>query len=273
MKSITSTVKLNNNVDMPIFGLGLYRSKTGNETQQAIQWAHDSGYIMFDTAQIYGNEQDLGRALKNLEIGRENVWITTKLWRENLGNNLVSSFEKSLEKLQLEFVDLLLIHWPKKDKKLDAWDQMTKLLDEGRARSIGVSNFMTWHIKEILENSSVVPQVNQCEFSPYLHDPDLLKICKENKIQFEAYSPLTKGQKLKDPKLVEIANKYNKSPAQILIRWGLEQNAIQIPKSVKKERIKENSEIFDFSLSKDDFNEMNSWNIDLVTGWNPWKQD
>ena len=273
MKTLQSTVKLNNNIEMPIFGLGLYQTNSGRETEQAVTWAHEAGYIMFDTAQIYGNEVDLGKTLKNLNIKRENVWITTKLWRENLGENLVSSFEKSLQKLQTEYVDLLLIHWPVKDKRLQAWDQMIKLLDEGKTRAIGVSNFMTWHIEELLKHSSVVPQVNQCEFSPFLHDPKLLKICTGNNIQFEAYSPLTKGRKLQDKKLLTIAKKYNKSPAQVLIRWGMQHDAIQIPKSVKKDRIIENSQVFDFSLSQEDFNDMNNWNMDLVTGWNPWKQD
>jgi diketogulonate reductase-like aldo/keto reductase len=273
MKTIKSTTTLNNGIEMPIFGLGLYQSKSGTETQQAIKWAHEFGYIMYDTAQIYENEQDVGKALKKLGVDRDEVWITTKLWRENLGSNLVSSFENSLEKLQLDYVDLLLIHWPKKEHRLSAWDRMVKLQEEGNVRAIGVSNFMTWHLKELLEHSPVVPQVNQCEFSPYLHDPELLQFCKDNNIIFEAYSPLTKGHKLEDPKLVAIAKKYDKSPAQILIRWGIEHDVIEIPKSVKKERIKENSEVFDFSLSKEDFTEMNKWNIDLVTGWDPRKQD
>ena len=132
---------------------------------------------------------------------------------------------------------------------------------------------MTWHIEELLNHSSVVPQVNQCEFSPYLHNPELLEICKKNKIQFEAYSPLTKGRKLQDKKLVNIAKKYEKTPAQILIRWGLEHEAIEIPKSVKKERIQENSQIFDFNLDNEDKMEMDKWNEDLVTGWNPWNQN
>ena len=273
MKTITTTVTLNNNVKMPIFGLGLYRSKSGIETEQAVKWAHEIGYIMYDTAQIYGNEQDLGKALKNQHINREDVWITTKIWNENLGKNLQESFKKSLEKLQTDYVDLVLIHWPEKERRLSAWDQLIKLQEQGKARAIGVSNYMTWHIEELLNHSSVVPQVNQCEFSPYLHNPELLEICKKNKIQFEAYSPLTKGRKLQDKKLVNIAKKYEKTPAQILIRWGLEHEAIEIPKSVKKERIQENSQIFDFNLDNEDKMEMDKWNEDLVTGWNPWNQN
>ena len=207
MKTLRSKVKLNNGIEMPIFGLGLYRSKSGNETERAVSWAHEAGYIMYDTAQIYGNEQDLGNTLKNLNINREDIWITTKIWNENLGNNLIESFEQSLKKLKTDYTDLLLIHWPDKERRLSAWDQMTKLVDEGKTRAIGISNFMTWHIEELVKHSSYVPQVNQCEFSPYLHDPELLDTCKKYNIQFEAYSPLTKARKLQDPKLVKIANK------------------------------------------------------------------
>ena len=273
MKTITSTTTLNNGLEMPIFGLGLYRSNSGIETEQAVKWAYESGYRMFDTAQIYGNEQDLGTALKNLDINREDVWITTKLWRENLGDTLKETFKESLHKLQTDYVDLLLIHWPNKEYRLTAWDQMVSLLDDGKVKALGVSNYMTWHLEELFEHSLVFPQVNQCEASPYLYNPELLEICRNHNIQFEAYSPLTKGQKLNDPKLIEIAKNYNKTPAQILIRWGLDHDMIEIPKSVSKSRIIENSKVFDFSLSKEDFEEMNTWNIDLVTGWNPRNQD
>lgn len=273
MKTITSTCKLNNGVEMPIFGLGLYRSKSGKETEQAVQWAHETGYIMYDTAQIYGNEQDLGNALKQLEVNRQEIWITTKIWRENMGTNLIETFEQSLKNLQTDYIDLLLIHWPNKEHRLSAWDQMVSLLNEGKVKALGVSNYMAWHLEELLKRSSVVPQVNQCEASPYLYDPKLIELCRKHNIQFEAYSPLTKGQKLKDQKLVKLAKKYSKTPAQILIRWGLEHDMIEIPKSVSKNRIIENSQVFNFSLSKEDLDEMNTWNIDLVTGWNPRNQD
>ncbi|MHA1992214.1 MAG: aldo/keto reductase [Candidatus Hodarchaeales archaeon] len=268
-----SSVTLNNGINMPLFGLGLYRTKTGQETQDAVKWAYEANYHHFDTAQIYQNEKDVGKALKELKIVRDENFITTKIWNANHGERTRLSFDKSLEKLHLDYVDLLLMHWPVKDKRLETWEEMIKILDSGKARAIGVSNFMTWHLEELLDHTSVIPAVNQVEFSPFLYDKKLHEYCVSKNIQLEGYSPLTKGRKLNEPKLVGIAKKYNKTPAQLLIRWPLQHNIVVIPKSSKKDRIIQNSEIFDFEISSEDLEKMNTWNIDLVTGWNPRDQD
>lgn len=257
---------------MPAIGLGLYRSPKGEETQQAIKWAFEAGYRHLDTAQIYGNEQDVGIALQQTEIPREEIFVTTKLWRDN-HDNVRDSFETSLEKLQLDYVDLFLMHWPVKDSRLDAWDKMIELYDEGLAKSIGVSNFMTWHLEELLDYSDVVPAVNQIEYNPYLYKKDVLDICSEKGIILEAYSPLTKARKLDDPPLMQIAEKYGKTPAQILIRWVLEQDVIVIPKSTNKQRINENIDVYDFEISTDDMQQLNKLDENLVTGWNPQNQE
>ena len=271
--SISSTTRLNNGLLIPNFGLGLYRSKSGHETEQAIKWAFEFGYRHFDTAQIYGNEQDLGEALKELEIDRNDVFITTKLWNNNQGSKTIPSFEESLKKLRMDYVDLFLMHWPEKATRISSWEEMTKINENGTAKAVGVSNFMVWHLKELLDNTSIVPSVNQVELSPYLYDTELIDYCKSKGIVVESYSPLTKGRKLSDKKLATIANKYRKTPAQILIRWALQHGLVVIPKSTNRDRLLENSRVFDFELAGEDMNIMDSWNSGLVTGWNPRNQD
>lgn len=273
MKNLDSTIELNNGIEMPIFGLGLYRAQSGETTHNAIKWAYETGYRLFDTAQIYGNEADVGVGLKNLRINRDEVFVTTKLWNANHGSNLESSFEQSLKNLQLDFVDLFLMHWPVKDHRLESWDKMTELMDTGKTRAIGVSNFMPNHIEELLDNTSIIPAVNQVEFSPYLFDKDLLEVCNKHNIIVQSYSPLTKGKMLNDEKLIKIASNYNKTPAQLLIRWTLEHELLVIPKSTNQSRIEENASVFDFEISSEDMDKMDNWNIDLTTGWNPRTQE
>lgn len=269
--SIRTTKTLNDGVKMPIFGLGLYQA-TPQETINNVKWAYEAGYRHFDTAQIYGNEADLGRALKELDVDRDEVFVTTKIWRDNGGTNTRPSLEKSLEKLGLKYVDLVLFHWPKQTTRLATWEEMVKLKEEGLTRSIGVSNYMKWHIDELLSHSSVVPSVNQIEFNPYLNLKELQEYCSTKGIQVESYSPLTKGQRLSDPKLLRLAEKYHKTPAQVLIRWVLEKEMIVIPKSSRRERIVENAQVFDWAIDTSDMEEMESWHENLVTGWNPQTQ-
>lgn len=273
MVSIDTTVTLHNGVKMPVFGLGLYRTKSGKEAQNAVQWAWDAGYRMFDTAQIYGNEHDVGIALAELPAERSEYFVTTKLWRANFGDKAKASFEASLAKLQLDYVDLFLLHWPVKGSRLQSWDKLVDLVDEGKVKSIGVSNFMVWHLEELANHSDIQPTVNQIELSPYLNPKDLLNYCQDRNIIVEGYSPLTKGRKLSDPKLVQLAEKYDKTPAQVLIRWCLEKNTIVIPKSSKQHRIVENSQVFDFSIDEEDMASMEAWHEQLVTGWDPYQQD
>lgn len=267
---IDTKVKLNNGVEMPIFGLGTFQMRSGKETEQAVLYALEAGYRLIDTAQMYGNEEDVGEALRKSGISREEVFITTKLWNSEHGyQKALNACEESLEKLGLPYVDLYLIHWPVQGLRNETWKAMQTLLEKKKCRAIGVSNYMIRHLEELLANSDKIPAVNQVEFSPYLYQKELLDFCRSHKIQLEAYSPLTKGHKLSDPQLVMIAEKYSKSPAQILIRWVLQKDMVVIPKSSNKERILENADVFDFEISPDYMSLLDSLNQSLRTSWDP----
>jgi diketogulonate reductase-like aldo/keto reductase len=267
---IDTKVKLNNGVEMPLFGLGTFQMRSGKETQQAVLAALEAGYRLIDTAQMYGNEEDVGIALKKSGIPREEVFITTKLWNSEHGyQKTLNACEESLEKLGLPYVDLYLIHWPVQGLRNETWKAMVTLLEGGKCRAIGVSNYMIRHLEELLVHSDTIPAVNQVEFSPYLYLKELLEFCQSHKIQLEGYSPLTKGHKLNDPKLGNIAKKYSKTPAQILIRWVLQKDVVVIPKSSHKERILENADVFDFEISPQDLKVLDSFNQNIRTSWDP----
>jgi diketogulonate reductase-like aldo/keto reductase len=219
---------------------------------------------------MYGNEREVGNAVRRSGIPREEIFVTTKLNNSNHGyESALSSFDRSLELLGLSYVDLFLIHWPVEGLRGESWRALEELLEEGKCRTIGVSNYMTWHLKEVLDQSSTVPAVNQVEFSPYLYQRDLLEFCRSKTIQLEGYSPLTKGEHLRDPDLGTIASKYSKTSPQIMLRWALQKGIITIPKSTNRERLKENAEIFDFEISSEDMDSLDSFNIDLRTSWDP----
>jgi diketogulonate reductase-like aldo/keto reductase len=267
---IDTKIKLNNGVQMPVFGLGTYQMQNGRETYQAVLYALQVGYRLIDTAKMYENEKDVGEALIKSGIPREEVFITTKLWNSNHGyQSTIDAYNRSLKALGFSYIDLYLIHWPVGGLRNETWKAMEYLLKAGKCRAIGVSNYTISHLEELLENSSTVPAVNQVEFSPYLYQKDLLEFCHSYNIQLEAYSPLTKGHKLNDPKLMAIASKYSKTSAQILIRWALQHQVVVIPKSSRKERIRENSEVFDFSISTEDMKVLDSFNQGLRTSWDP----
>ena len=267
---IETKIVLNNGVEIPVFGLGTYRSGSSRETQVMITHALEIGYRHFDTARFYGNERDIGKAIKNSGIPREEVFITTKLWNSDHGyNRALKAFEESLTDLGFDYVDLYLIHWPVQDLWNESWRALVKLQVEGKCRAIGVSNYTIGHLKELLNISPVMPAVNQCEFSPFLYQKDLLEFCRSNDIQFESYSPLTKGRMLDDPRLSDIAQRYSKSVAQILIRWTLQKEVIVIPKSSQKERIRENADVFDFVLSDEDMDRLDALHKNLRVSWDP----
>ena len=269
---INTTVTLNNGVNIPIIGLGVFQSPAGEVTKQAILDSLESGYRHVDTARIYGNEVDVGKAVAESGLPREDIFITTKLWNADQGyESTLDAFEISLGKMDLEYIDLYLMHWPVEGRRLESWTAMEELLDKGRCRSIGVSNFMVHHLEELLGKGHVVPAINQIEMSPYnyLQRKETLDLCHSTGIVIEAYSPLTKGKKLKDPRLVEIAAKYGKTTAQLLIRWALEKQYVVLPKSVNKDRIVENANVFDFNISEGDMANLDTFNEDLATGWDP----
>ena len=267
---IDTRTKLNNGIEIPIFGLGTFQTRSGKETRDAVLYALQSGYRLIDTAAAYGNEEDVGEAARKSGIPREEIFITTKLWNTDHGyERALAAFERSLKKLGLSYVDLYLIHWPEGGLRNETWKALEKLLKDSKCRAIGVSNYTIRHLNELLKNSSTVPAVNQVEFHPYLYQKELLKFCNSNKIQLEAYSPLTKGRKLNDPELLKIARKYSKTSAQILIRWVLQKGVVAIPKSSRKERIEENARVFDFEISDEDMKALDSFNQDYRTSWNP----
>ena len=268
--SIDTTVKLNNGIEMPIFGLGTYQTRPGKETKDAVLSALEIGYRLIDTAAMYENEKAVGEAVRESGIPRDQIFVTTKLWNADHGyNRAISAFEKSLRRLGLSYIDLYLIHFPVERLRNESWRALETLLEGGKCRAIGVSNYMIWHLDELLKNSSAIPAVNQVEFNPYLYLKELHEFCNSHKIVLESYSPLTKGYKLDDPKLGELASKYSRTPAQILIRWALQKGVVVIPKSARKERILENAAVFDFEITPEDMKLLDSFNQNLRTSWDP----
>lgn len=263
---------LNNGIRIPVFGLGVYQMPDGDRTQQAIDRALKSGYRLIDTASIYHNETSVGRAVRSSLIPREQVFITTKLWNADQGyDQALRAFEKSLTNLQMDYVDLFLIHWPVQGKRKDSWRALEKIYDEGRCKAIGVSNYMKNHLEELLSYANVKPAVNQIELHPYLfHErTDIINLCRQTEIIPMAYSPLTRGTRLNDGVLVKLAKRYEKTTAQLLLRWGIQQGFTVIPKSAIHSRIEENIDVFDFEISATDMEKLNDLSQGYVTGWNP----
>lgn len=269
--SKTSTVQTLDGVGTPVFGLGVYQAKCGGETEQAVLWALKHGYRLIDTAAIYGNEEEVGSAIKKSGIPREEIYITTKLWNGDHGReNTIEAFQRSLKRLGVEYIDRYLIHSPKGGKILESWDAMVELQSKNLVRSIGVSNFSQLHLQELKKaRPNSIPVVNQIELSPYLQVADVVDYCKKEGIVVEAYSPLTQGKMLGEPVLVDIGKKYDKSAAQVLIRWSLQSGFVCIPKSVTEHRIVENGDVFDFSLSDGEMNTLNGLEAGLRVAWNP----
>jgi methylglyoxal/glyoxal reductase len=268
--SIHPAIKLNNGVAIPVLGLGVYQAASGGEAERAVRYALEIGYRHIDTASVYENEQDVGRAIKESEIPREEIFITTKLWNSHHGyDSTLMAFDESRKRLGVDYIDLYLIHWPVEDLRQESWHAMASLLEKGVCRAIGVSNYTINHLEELLASSALIPAVNQVEFSPFLYQKDLLEFCKRNRIQLEAYSPLTQGKKLDHPALVALAKKYNKTAAQILIRWAIEHELVVIPKSVHPSRIKENADVFDFSIGREDMALLDGLDEGFRTCWDP----
>ncbi|PUA39593.1 aldo/keto reductase [Paenibacillus elgii] len=265
----SDTTVLNNGVRMPWLGLGVWKTKEGDEVVQAVQHALEAGYRSIDTAAVYGNEAGVGQAIQASSIPRDQLFVTTKVWNADQGyDSTLQAFEESRRKLQLEVIDLYLIHWPGKDKYKETWKALEKLYKDGLVRAIGVSNFKVHHLEDLLQDSEIVPAVNQVEFHPLLIQQELRTFCKEHKIQLEAWSPLMQGN-LDLPLLSELAGKYGKTPAQIILRWDLQHGVVTIPKSIRESRIRENIDVFDFTLSDEDMARLDGLNQDHRFGPDP----
>lgn len=269
-RSIQSTVTLNNGVKMPIFGFGVFKVEGGKEVYDAVTEALKVGYRSIDTAAYYDNEEGVGKAIRDSNIPREEIFVTTKLWNTDHGyEETLKAFEESRKKLGLDYVDLYLIHWPVPEKFKESWRAFETLYERGKVRAIGVSNFKIHHLEELLKDAKVVPAVNQVELHPLLTQVELREYCKEKGIQVEAWSPLMKGRRFDHPVLVELSEKYGKTPAQIVLRWHLQNEIVIIPKSVTPSRIAENADIFDFQLSEEDVEKIDSLNEDYRFGPDP----
>ncbi|MYL30682.1 MULTISPECIES: aldo/keto reductase [Halobacillus] len=250
---IRSNAVLSNGVEIPRVGLGVYKMEDGKEVQQAVQSAVDLGYRHIDTASFYENEAGVGEGIKACGVPREELFITTKVWNDEQGyDETLEAFDRSLDKLGVETLDLYLIHWPVPGKFKDTWKALEKLYHDGRVRAIGVCNFMEHHLDELMEDAEVTPMVNQVEFHPALYQEELADYCYQKGIQLEAWAPLARGRYFDAAILKQLAENYHKTPAQIILRWHLQHDIAAIPKSSNPERQKENFDVFDFDLKSDE---------------------
>lgn len=270
INNIQETVTLNNGIKMPGFGLGVYKLENGNDVIQSVKAAIKHGYRSIDTASFYDNEEGVGQGIKESGVPRKEIFVTSKVWNDDQGyDNTLKSFATSLKKLDLDYLDLYLIHWPVKGLYKETWKALEKLYEDGKVRAIGVSNFNIHHLEDILSDCKVKPVINQVEYHPHLTQVELQAFCQKEDIQLEAWSPLKRGALLEEPTIKGIAEKHNKSAAQVILRWDLQNHVITIPKSVKEHRIIENADIFDFSLTETEMNTINGLNINDRSGKDP----
>ncbi|WP_026677907.1 aldo/keto reductase [Fictibacillus gelatini] len=273
-KNLQDTTTLHNGVKMPWFGIGVFKVEEGPELVNAVKTAIKHGYRSVDTAAIYENEEGVGKGiqegLKEAGISREELFVTSKVWNADLGyESTIAAYETSLKKLGLEYLDLYLIHWPVEGKYKDAWRALETLYKEGRVKAIGVSNFQIHHLEDVMKDAEIKPMINQVEYHPRLTQKELQAFCQDNGIQLEAWSPLMQGQLLDNEVLQEIANKHNKSVAQIILRWDLQNGVVTIPKSTKEHRIVENANVFNFELTKEEMETIDGLNQNLRVGPDP----
>jgi len=250
---INGSAILSNGVKMPYLGLGTFLTKEGKDVIDSVTYALEAGYRHIDTAAIYGNEHGVGKAIKESAIDRNNIFITTKVWNSKQGyETTLQAFDDSMKALGVDYIDLYLIHWPTIGKYKETWRALEKLYSDGVVKAIGVSNFHVHHLDDLLTTAEIVPMVNQVEYHPYLIQQPLTFYCAKHNIQFESWSPLMQGNITKVELLQKIARKYHKTEAQIVIRWNLQNGIVVIPKSINKDRIESNAQVFDFALTNDE---------------------
>ncbi|PFH82235.1 aldo/keto reductase [Bacillus sp. AFS088145] len=271
---MNNLVKLNNGLEMPVIGLGVFQVEDGQVVIESVKAAIRNGYRSIDTAAIYQNEEGVGQgireALEENGLKREDLFITSKVWNADLGyQSTIDAFELSLKKLGLDYLDLYLIHWPVEGKYVESWKALETLYKTGKVKAIGMSNFQIHHLKQVMANAEIMPMINQVELHPMLSQVELREFLKENSIQVEAWAPLMQGQLFENETLLQIANKHNKSIAQVVLRWHLQNGVVIIPKSIKEHRIQENANIFDFELTEEEMNQINSLNQNHRVGPDP----
>jgi diketogulonate reductase-like aldo/keto reductase len=274
LSSLSNAVlALNTGARIPMVGLGVWQAPSGRATREAVAAALRVGYRHVDTARIYGNEADVGAAIRASGIPRGDVFVTAKLWNDDQGDDsALRAFDASVDRLGLDYVDLYLVHWPVAGRRLDSWRALERLFGDGRAKAIGVSNYMKPHLDELLAIAKIVPAVNQIEVSPFLQQREARAACAAHGVVVEAYSPLTRGRRLGHPAVVDVARKVGRSPAQVLLRWGLQHGMVVLPKSVHAERIAENAALFDFRLDGAAMEALDALDEGLATGWDPRQQ-
>ena len=251
-------ITLNTGAAIPALGFGVYQLKPGEPTRQAVRWALEAGYRHIDTASFYGNEADVGRAIRESQIPRSEIFLTTKLWPTDFLRP-AKALKESLRRLETDYLDLYLVHWPFVGRDR-AWKALEQASADGLARAIGVSNYSIKQLEDLFRKASIVPAVNQIEVSPFLSQTEVRAFCQAKGIVVEAYSPLTRGKKLLDARIAGIAGAHQRSPAQILIRWSLQHGLVPLPKSAKRERIIENANVFDFTLSDEEMRALDALN-------------
>jgi diketogulonate reductase-like aldo/keto reductase len=267
---LSASLVLPGGTRIPQLGLGVWQTPRGSSTVDAVKAALGAGYRHIDTASIYGNEADVGIAIRDGMVKRESIFVTTKLWNADQGyDKALRGFDRSLGRLKLEYVDLYLIHWPVPERRLESWRALERIHAEGRARAIGVSNFLKPHLAELLAHAKTPPAVDQLELSPFLQRTETVNHCRQHGIVLEAYSPLTHGLRLSHPVVTKLAAAAQRSPAQVLIRWGLQKGFVVLPKSARAERIRENAAVFDFELDPSTMQALDALEEGLATGWDP----
>ena len=274
ISGLDSRVRTNQDLDLPRLGLGVFQVPPGDVTRQAVRWALAAGYRLIDTAAMYGNEEDVGEAVRASGVPREEIVVTTKLWHTDHGFEAAqAAARRSQQRLGLGPIDLYLIHWPRAEspaERLGSWKALEKLRRDGVVRAVGVSNYAVRHLEELGAATDLAPSVNQVEFHPFVYDPDLLRYCERSRIVVEAYSPLTRGRRLADPRIAAVAAAHDKSPAQVLLRWGLQHGLVELPRTVREERIRENAAVFDFELGPEEMEQLDRLRDGgRVTAWDP----
>lgn len=282
MKSLKCCYTLKNGVEIPCVGFGTWQTPEGAVAENAVRSAIEAGYVHIDTAMIYGNETGVGKGIRDAGVSREDLFITTKLWNTDHGyETALKAFDGSMKRLGIDYCDLYLIHWPNpaamrdcwQQKNAESWKAMEKLYEEGRIRAIGISNFMPHHIDALLKTANIMPMVNQICVNPARLPNETIEKSRALGMLIEAYSPLGTGKLLQNPELAKVAAKYGKTPAQVCIRWSLDNGYLPLPKSITAERIRSNTEIFDFTLAQEDMRALSALNGSLGEGEHPDKVD